>query len=317
MLGGQGWSVAAQDPQDNGVWLTLVNGERTFYILYSAEQRILIGSYPPGSVVIGAKEAKYLNAKELYAAGDNRGAYDIFISLRGFSDVDWLLENDENLSFFYEIGDTVIFGSYPQGENGEVEPIEWIVLDIDENGYYVLISNYGLDAKQYNKVYVAITWENCSLRTWLNDEFYNIAFSTEEKTKIKATHVVNNDNFEYGTSGGNDTEDNVYLLSIDEITQYYGITQEQCKQENEMLYCRPTEFAKINGAEPWDHTQHNVSVAKQSAKYDGNVEWWLRTPGEHKDDVSSIAVRGSVWYSGRDGSKFYTVRPVIRVKFDR
>ena len=49
----------------------------------------------------------------------------------------------------YQPGDYVIMGTYPQGENGEVEPIEWLVLDV-QDGNVLLISRYGLDAKPYN-----------------------------------------------------------------------------------------------------------------------------------------------------------------------
>ena len=73
--------------------------------------------------------------------------------------------------------------------------------------------NFG--KKKYNDAWAAITWETCTLRTYLNGEFYN-SFSAEDKAKIALTHNTNLDNPEYGTDGGNDTEDYIYLLSIAE-----------------------------------------------------------------------------------------------------
>ena len=114
--------------------------------------------------------------------------------------------------------DTVIFGSYPQSDvsGNTKEPIEWIVLDRQGNKT-LLLSKYILDCKCYNDVEKDITWENCTLRYWLNNTFYNTVFSSSEKSYIDNTFVINNDNASYNTSGGNNTYDNVFLLSIDEV----------------------------------------------------------------------------------------------------
>ena len=76
----------------------------------------------------------------------------------------------------------VTFGSYAQDNdrsNG-TEPIEWIVLDVQE-GKALLLSKYGLSAAGYHDTWDDCTWETCSLRTWLNDRFLNWAFSLEEQ----------------------------------------------------------------------------------------------------------------------------------------
>ena len=51
---------------------------------------------------------------------------------------------------------------------------------------------------------VDITWHDCDLRKWLNNEFYNTAFNATEKEFIKTTHCA--DNGEVSP----DTEDKVF-----------------------------------------------------------------------------------------------------------
>ena len=121
-------------------------------------------------------------------------------------------------------GDYVIFGSYEQDgdlSNGP-EPIEWEVID-ENDGEMLLISRYILDSKPYNTEQIDVTWETCTLRSWLNNDFYNTAFSAGEQNMIITTTLSNNDNAYFGTAGGNDTEDKVFILSLDEVMDYYYI----------------------------------------------------------------------------------------------
>ena len=82
-------------------------------------------------------------------------------------------------------GDTVRWGHYEQDQNADngQEEIEWIVLSV-ENGQAYMISKYVIDEQPYNSVWTDVTWESCSLRGWLNESFYQTAFSGEEQSKI-------------------------------------------------------------------------------------------------------------------------------------
>lgn len=104
------------------------------------------------------------------------------------------------------VGDIVYFGSYEQG-NGP-GPVEWYVLDKADREA-TLLSVDLLDCQPYHKDYTGITWENCTLRSWLNSVFYYTAFSEEEQAAIVNTNVVNEDNPFFGTKGGNDTTDKI------------------------------------------------------------------------------------------------------------
>ena len=100
------------------------------------------------------------------------------------------------------VGDIVKYGAYEQDNNhaNGVEPIEWTV--IGYNGDQItLLSNKNLDCKKYNETWANVAWENCTLRKWLNDSFYNLAFNEDEKKVLTYYYA---------------TEDLVYVLSAEE-----------------------------------------------------------------------------------------------------
>ncbi len=70
----------------------------------------------------------------------------------------------------YRVGERIPFGQYPQGANGEMQPLEWRVLAV-ENGRALLITDKLIDCVKYNEEWVDVTWETCSLRKWMNSDF--------------------------------------------------------------------------------------------------------------------------------------------------
>ena len=211
-----------------------------------------------------------------------------------------------------QIGETVAFGSYPQGADGEVMPIEWTVLEIDEEGVCLLLCGRILDVKPYNDEYEETTWRKCSLREWLNGEFFDAAFTDEEKAEILLTTVVNDNNVKYITRGGRDTEDHVFILSLGEIMDCYSITKKQFKNEHEELWCKPTEYAVAQGA-----VAYKAYGDEATAQYEGNGGWWLRSPGCGKDYAAFVNMEGKVLADGYlVDFALNGVRPAIRVKFE-
>ena len=84
-----------------------------------------------------------------------------------------------------------------------------------------LLSKKILEIKSYNNSeWGACTWENCSLRKWLNSEFIEATFSSEEQSKIQTTSVSADKNPKYNTNPGNTTVDKVFILSINEFNKY-------------------------------------------------------------------------------------------------
>ena len=101
------------------------------------------------------------------------------------------------------VGDVVPFGSY-----------SWYIIGKSDDGVTLLMKE-NLMNKKYNDSFASVTWATCSLRTYLNETFYN-TFSDEDKAKIVKTSNTNPNNPDYETNGGNNTEDYIYLLSIAE-----------------------------------------------------------------------------------------------------
>ncbi len=100
----------------------------------------------------------------------------------------------------------------------------WLVLEQDRPGNRVLLTKYiGLKGKPYHDREEPVTWEQCSLRTFLNGEFMDIHFSETEQQYILMSRVTAESNASYGTDGGRDTEDKLFLPSGSEIEKYRKI----------------------------------------------------------------------------------------------
>lgn len=138
------------------------------------------------------------------------------------------LESINDITSINEIhvGEHYTFGTYEQDNNKSngAEPIEWRVLAV-EDGKALLITEKLIDCKKYNDTLTAITWETSTLRKWLNDDFFNKSFSIEEQAKIALVTNQNPDNPSYGTKGGNDTQDKIFVLSIDEEKNIFHLVK--------------------------------------------------------------------------------------------
>ncbi len=192
-------------------------------------------------------------------------------------------------------GDFITFGSYEQDNNPDngAEPIEWQVLKV-EGDKALLLSRYGLDSMSYNTEYIDVTWENCSLRAWLNSEFVNAAFNADEQQAIILTNVDNGDaqGFDYTTvydyaemvTGGNDTQDMIFLLSYTEVNGFFDVTYRNDRNSGSRV--APTAYAKQKGAKT--NTQKKTKEGKQAAW------WWLRSPGSVQSYASYVSPDGSL-----------------------
>ena len=158
-----------------------------------------------------------------------------------------------------------------------------------------IISKCALECQPYNTTDINVTWETCTLRSWLNGTFYNTAFSTAEKAKILTTTVVNSDNPTYGTDGGSNTQDKVFLLSINEANMYFA--------NDTARMCVPTAYALAQGA----------FVTRYYAIGDtATCLWGLRSPGDEGSWAADVDVAGMVDdYGGAVSSARIAVRPAM------
>ena len=205
-------------------------------------------------------------------------------------------KNNEINIYDIEVGNSITFGSYWQGlsKSEGKTPIEWRILAKDGNKA-LLISEYALDSKPYNDGLINTTWEHCTLRRWLNNDFLNNAFTAEEKQVIQSTYVTADRNSEYSTSPGNSTTDKVFLLSINEAEKYF--------HDNEDRMCVPTTYAKASGGWTGDsHTKNGKPTCW----------WWLRSPGSLPNRAADVNRGGGVICGGdRVGCDLACVRPAL------
>ncbi len=196
--------------------------------------------------------------------------------------------------------DIVRMGSYPQSTTLVKEKIKWRILSIEGDDALV-ISDESILCLPYNTTAQSTTWQTCTLRNYLNNDFYDAAFSDTEKTAIKSTVVENADNRYYGTYAGVNTVDKVYLLSEEEAANVkYGFYQ------NYTRYSKATDKAVLDGCYTYRSTSDTLNF--------GSCKWWLRTPGKTKDSASYVDCIGEDYYYGEEVEmEDVGVRPVMHV----
>ena len=209
--------------------------------------------------------------------------------------------------------DCVWFGRYSQSDatGKKKEAIKWRVLSVNGNDAF-LIADCNLDSQPYNTTKTDVTWETSTIRSWLNgykasynanginyssNNFIDKAFTSAEQKAINQVTVVNHDNTEYETEGGNDTKDKVFLLSIEEVTNPdYGFLFD-ISESDSARGRKNTAYAKEQGADTISDMEGDY------AKYNGNGFWWLRSPGSRTFRATNVTNDGCVSIYG-DGVNF-------------
>ena len=221
-----------------------------------------------------------------------------------------VFEGAKTLSPFVEVGDVVVFGNYNQDSySDDKEPIEWEVLKV-ENGQALLISR--LSYKMYSgQVPISEydgTWERSDLRGWLNNDFYNAAFSGDEKNRIIDTNVYTSYNSSSNLNSGNSTVDRVYILSYEEIVSYYGLdVHTNGGYQSFQLCIGATPQAYY---EPYLYNEIGIESSL----------WWTRTPAEYNSIAETYnilcvnyGVINEAFHGEKPNSLGCGVRPVINV----
>ena len=196
--------------------------------------------------------------------------------------------------------DNIYFGTYQQSSDGSggynTDPIKWRVLK-NADGQLFLLSDQNLDVFQYHTEYESVTWEKSTMRSWLNgygaseniggdsgtdytsDHFIGTAFSEKEQKAIADTTVVNDDNPDHNTEGGNDTTDQIFLLSIEEVQNAdYGFTDDSSRIATNTAYV-------ADGGKIGSSYMNGVGEAGY---------WWLRSPGDLDHRAAGVSVDGGV-----------------------
>ena len=194
------------------------------------------------------------------------------------------------------IGDNIAFGGFT-----------WRALYV-QNGAALMITELIIEQRPYHDAYTDITWADCALRKYLNGEFYD-RFDEDDQARIIPVINKNPDNEWYGTPGGADTEDRVFLLSVGEAScKYFG-------DSSANLY-NPKKNKRY-----W-FERKDANNSRRTAKLNNDEWcswWWLRSPGRlgvkavyiHGD--GNIGIQGNNVLKGNiaDGFCAGGVRPAL------
>jgi hypothetical protein len=163
---------------------------------------------------------------------------------------------------------------------------DWLVLE-KKDGKALILSLCVLEHMAYNDERTDVTWETCTLRTYLNFNFYN-SFSADDKARVVETKISNKDNQWYGTSGGNDTDDHIFLLSLEEVVKYFG--------DSGQLSDRPSKSTRYIGDTSdtsYISDQYNDARIAYSAEV-SSYSWWLRSPSGRSNLAAYVDYHGFV-----------------------
>lgn len=191
------------------------------------------------------------------------------------------------------------------------EPIKWRVLK-DEGETLFVVACRGLDVGEYKRNdsvnYEDVTWETSSLRSWMNWQFRANAFTSEEWNAVVTQTVKNPPNPEYGTTGGNDTQDKVFALSYEEVTNpELGFRQE----DNVITASRmiiPSEYAVYVGKVLQTYEDNMLNAVENET-----ANWWLRSPGQYSYQAVNVNYDGTIDSSGFLPNMEYAVVPAMHI----
>ena len=177
----------------------------------------------------------------------------------------------------------ITFGRY-RGKD-----VEWLVLDENESGM-LLLSRKVIEGKPFHEKNVKIYWKDCTLRQWMNTEFYNELFNAEEKKRVIKADLENYESPEYGAKVLNHTEDYVFLLSTQELDKYF--------------------YRAIDVAAWYESYLTKKEILNISTER-GTAHYWLRTSGKDPRWVTGVGYTGSLNDGGNSPETSAGIRPAI------
>lgn len=173
------------------------------------------------------------------------------------------------------------------------EPISWTVLSENTaNATAVVICDMIIDSQAFDADGSrSNNYAQSTIRKWLNETFYNTAFTQLQKGLILTT-VLDNSVASTGYSSNGyvceNTSDKVFLLSYAEVVNAnHGFTSDDMAYDT-LRQKKPTAYAKSQGLDI------------DTKNYNGNGWWQLRSPY-----YSNSAIARTVHFSGYISTSFF------------
>ena len=186
------------------------------------------------------------------------------------------------------------------------EPLKWQVLD-PKTG--LVLSKSIIDSQPFNNTvyyddtvhyfvgfwcdathtHYACEYETSSIKKWLNTNFFDTAFNSEEKKSVLTTTVKNDG--DYYMNKPIDTIDKVFLLSFEEsCNDEYGFSLKN--EQTPLRQATGTAYKTIQGI--------------------SDNSWLLRTGGDRSSHICYITSGGGAWVNG---TTYYVrgIRPALRL----
>ena len=220
-----------------------------------------------------------------------------------------LLETDNEV----KVGDVVVFGDYCHHNNiygvyYENNPLKWLVLE-QRGGKVLLLSLQSVNILSFvsREEYLeqkgnGFTWENSAIREYLNQELLYLMFQQDELSCISETIVQTADNPIYGTDGGEDTTDYLFLLSIEEAQKYFFTDLE-----------RRTQIVPDVELPQYDLMPHQHYL--NTTDY---YDWWLRSPGESSEKAACVGRFGDIMMEGQwVDTEEVSIRPAMWIDLNK
>lgn len=302
---------------------------------YKVGDIIEFGSYPQSKVTDSSLVSALNKASKKwvsYGYYSGNGSYDIMVQGDWMEYADFTYNGTKyravTFSQYRPYRTSAVFssGNSYQDNNGyttnntyyfKYESLKWRVLDhstglalcesiIDSQAYSDTAYSYERDPYGYTAywndaahTHYANDYATSSIRAWLNDDFYNTAFSSSQKASILTSEL---DNKAYSTSyseyDSETTYDKVFLLSWSEMQNTaYGFTANT--RSSSTRQAKGTDYAKCQGL--WVDSSNEYSIQR------------LRSAGEGSDYACVVVSDGNLDYDWDVRHTYYGVRPAIKI----
>ena len=165
----------------------------------------------------------------------------------------------------YAVGNKINIGSFELDNNDAngVESVSWYIIATDNTGLFLLSENSVARMRWDDDSNI---WADSEIREWLNGEFYDSAFTSSQKAKIRDTELADVE-----------TTDKVFLLSQ---TEYEALPD----------YMKPATFAG-NSVYWWLRTPDDEKTEPSAMQVNTDGSFY----GSYRVNYSDDTMRPAIW----------------------